>query len=390
MVKRLPVAVEREVLDLLASGLKGRVVAALTGVSKSRVYELRQEAGGMFRPANTSYCRRYLNREDRYEIARLHDQQYSIRAIAVRLGRAPSTISRELRFNATEAGHYAPEHADRVAWERQRRPKPSRLQQLPELRELVQQLLVKRYSPEQVSGRLKLLYPNEPLKQISYETIYRSLFVYPHGELQRELKAQLRRGRKLRHRRGTNARGQIPDAVSIHQRPEEVETRLVPGHHEGDLIMGSAASNSAVGTIVERTTGFLTLLHLPDGHTADKVAAAVSAQMSTLPAWFAKTLTWDRGKEMCGHAKITEATGIAVYFADPYCPYQRPTNENSNGLIREYLPKGSDLSVHTADVLQAIADELNDRPRKRLGYHTPNEAFANLLAQHQAGVATDP
>jgi IS30 family transposase len=344
----------------------------------------------MFRPANTSYCRRYLDREERYEIARLRDQQCSVRAIAARLGRSPSTISRELRRNAAEAGRYAPEHADRVAWERQRRPKPSRLQQLPELRELVQQLLNKRYSPEQVSGRLKLLYPNDPLKQISYETIYRSLYVYPRGELQRELRAQLRRGRRLRRRRGTDSRGQIRGAVSIHQRPEEVETRLVPGHHEGDLIMGSVASNSAVGTIVERTTGFITLLHLPDGHTAEKVAAAVTTQMSTLPAWFAKTLTWDRGKEMTDHAKVTADTGIAVYFADPYCPYQRPTNENSNGLIREYLPKGSDLSVHTAADLQAIADELNDRPRKRLGFHTPNEAFANLLAQQQAGVATDP
>jgi IS30 family transposase len=387
---RLTVAAERQVLDLLASGVHGLQVAALTGVSKSKVYALRQQAGGVFRPANASYDKRYLCRENRYEIARLRDQQLSVRQIATRIGRAASTVSRELRRNArASTGNYEPEHADRLAWERQRRPKPSKLSRHPVLREKVQELLDKRYSPDQVSGRLKLLHPNDPLMRVSHETIYQSLYVYPRGELKRELKAHLRRGRALRQRRGgTERRGQIRDAVSIHDRPEEIESRLVPGHHEGDLIMGSSASNSAVGTIVERTTGRVVLVPLPEGHTADKVADAVIAQMSALPPWFAKTLTWDRGHEMAGHAKVTAATNIAVYFADPYCPYQRGSNENTNGLLREYLPKGSDLSAHTAAELRAIADELNDRPRKRLGYHTPNEAFANLLAQEQARVAT--
>ena len=178
--------------------------------------------------------------------------------------------------------------------------------------------------------------------------------------------------------------------VSIPDRPDEVEPRLVPGHHEGDLIMGSTASNSAVGTIVERTTGYLTLLHLPHGHTADRVADAVTEQMTALPDWFIKTLTWDRGREMARHAQITAATGIQVYFADPHQPQQRGTNENTNGLIREYLPKGTDLSVHPAADRAAIAGELNDRPRKRLGYHTPTEMFASLLLDDLHRVATTP
>ena len=176
--------------------------------------------------------------------------------------------------------------------------------------------------------------------------------------------------------------------MSIHDRPEEVEGRLVPGHHEGDLIKGTVASNSAVGTIVERTTGYLTLLHLPQGHGAHQVADATITQMSGLPAWFAKTLTWDRGTEMCQHARITRTTKINCFFADPYTPQQRGTNENTNGLLREYMPKHTDLSVYTAHDLQVIAAELNDRPRKRLGYLTPNEKFANLLATEQKRVAT--
>ena len=196
----------------------------------------------------------------------------------------------------------------------------------------------------------------------------------------------------MRRRRGRrDARGQIIGAVPIGERPAEVEGRLVPGHHEGDLLMGSTASNSAVGTIVERTTGYLTLLHLPGGRDADAVAGAIIERMSELPPWFAKTLTWDRGKELARHQRIT-AAGLQVYFADPYAPWQRGSNENVNGLLREYLPKGTDLSRHTAGDLQAIAGELNDRPRKRFGYHTPREQLAKLLAQHDntERVATTP
>ena len=252
-------------------------------------------------------------------------------------------------------------------------------------------MLGRRYSPEQASGRLRVACPGDPAMRVSHETIYQSLYVYPRGGLRRELQACLRSGRTTRRRRGRQEmRGKIVGAVPIGQRPAEVTGRLVPGHHEGDLVMGSAASNSAVGTIVERATGYLTVLPLPRGHGAAAVADAIIEQMSALPPWFAQTLTWDRGKELAQHQRITAATGIAVYFADPYAPWQRGSNENTNGLLREYLPKGTDLSAWTPAQLHAIAAELNDRPRKRLGYHTPREAFAKLLADDQHRVATTP
>jgi IS30 family transposase len=382
----------REVLDCLAAGLSGMQAARLTGVSKSAVYVLRQKMGGVYRPPGVTYCDRYLDREERYELARLRESGLSIRAVARQMGRSPSTVSRELARNAApRTGHYQPERAHQLAWQRQRRPKPSRLAQHPALRARVQQLLALRHSPEQVSGRLRMLYPDDPAMQVSHETIYQSIYVYPRGGLRRELQASLRTGRALRRRRGRReTRGSIIGAVPIGQRPAEVQGRLVPGHHEGDLVMGTQASNSAVGTIVERMTGYLTLLPLPHGHSADAVAVAITGRLSTLPAWFAQTLTWDRGHELARHQAITAATGIGVYFADPHAPWQRGTNENTNGLLREYLPKGTDLSARTPAQIQAIEDELNDRPRKRLGYHTPREALDKLLTNHHNSVATTP
>jgi transposase, IS30 family len=307
------------------------------------------------------------------------------------LGRSASTISRELARNADpRTGGYQPGRAHRLAWERQRRPKPSRLSRHPRLRRQVQQMLDRRYSPGQVSGRLKVLFPGDPAMRVSHESIYQGIYLYPRGQLRRELQACLRSGRGTRKRRGRREmRGRIIGAVPIGQRPPGVEGRLVPGHHEGDLIMGSRASNPAVGTIVERTTGYLTLLPLPGGHDAASVADAVIEQISAVPGWFARTLTWDRGKELAQHQRITAATGIQVYFADPHSPWQRGSNENTSGLLREYLPKGTDLSARTAAQLQAIAADLNDRPRKRLGYHTPAEALAKLLEDDQR-VATTP
>ena len=394
---RLDPGVKRRVMDLLAGGLGPMQVAGCTGVSKSQVYVLHHQAGGVYRPPRTQYSDRFLSREERYEIARLREvrPRYSVRAIARLVGRDASTVSRELRRNVRVAtGRYEPEHADVLALERQQRAKAkvSKLSAEPALRAAVQVLLDRRCSPQQVSGRLRLLDPDNPRMNVSPETIYQSLYVYPRGGLRRELQGHLRSGRAVRHRRRRQpeTRGRIVGAVSIHQRPEEVAGRLVPGHHEGDLIMGSLGSHSAVGTIVERTTGYLTLVHLPDGYRADAVAQAVIDQLRQLPTWFTKTLTWDRGKEMAQHARITAETGIDVYFADPYAPYQRGSNENTNGLIREYLPKGSDLTPYTAHDLATIAAELNDRPRKRLGYYTPTEAFTTLLQQHQTGVATLP
>src|SRR5215469_2988884 len=387
----LPPERVRALLDQLSAGVKPYKAAQMAGVSVTFAYTLHHKMGGVYRPPGVTYSARYLDREERYELARLREAGLPLRQIAARLGRSPSTVSRELARNADpRSGGYQPERAHRLAWERQRRPKPSRLSQHPVLRARVQHMLDRRYSPDQASGRLNVAYPDDPAMRVSHETIYQSIYVYPRGELRRELQACLRSGRAVRRRRGRRqVRGKIVGAVPIGQRPPEVEGRLVPGHHEGDLIMGSKASGSAVGTIVERVTGYLTLLPLPGTHDAASVADAIIEQMSALPPWFARTLTWDRGTELAQHQRVTAATGIQVYFADPHAPWQRGSNENVNGLLREYLPKGTDLHAWTPAQLAAIAAELNDRPRKRLGYHTPNEAFAKLLAEDQR-VATTP
>jgi IS30 family transposase len=381
----------RELLGLVAGGLSANRAAKTAGVSKSFAYGLVKKMGGVrTRPEPESYCPRYLSREERYEIARLRDAGLGVRAVAARIGRPPSTVSRELGRNAAPRGSgYQPELAHQMARDRQRRPKPSKLSRNPALRAAVQGMLERRYSPEQASGRLKEMHPGDPSMHVSHESIYQSLYVYPRGGLKRELQASLRSGRAARRPRGRReTRGKIIGAVPIGQRPPEAEGRLVPGHHEGDLVMGSKASNSAVGTIVERMTGYLTLLHLPHGHTAVAVADAVIDRMTVLPSWFARTLTWDNGTEMARHQRIAEQAGISVYFADPYSPWQRGSNENINGLLREYLPKGTDLSRCTAAQLQAIEDELNDRPRKRFGYRTPREQLAKLLENQS--VATTP
>ena len=388
--KKLAPELVRATLDALRSGMNPRQAGEAAGVSTEYARQLNKKMGGVYRPPGTSYDSRYLDREDRYEIARLREAGLSIRKVAARLGRHASTICRELERNADpRTGRYQPERADRLAWERQRRPKPSKLSQNPALRDQVQGMLDGRYSPEQASGRLKVKFPDDPSMRVSHETIYQSLYVYPRGGLKRELQACLRSGRALRRPRGrADGRGRIVGSVPIGQRPPEAEGRLVPGHHEGDLVMGSQASNSAVAAIVERTTGYLTLLPLPHGHTADAVADAVIDRMTQYPAWFARTLTWDNGCEMARHARIAEQTGIGVYFADPYSPWQRGSNENTNGLLRQYLPKGTDLSQVTPAQLQAIQDELNDRPRKRFGFHTPREQLAKLLENRS--VATTP
>ena len=384
----------QELIFVLARrGLIPAQIARETGVSSRTIRRYLATLGGVPRPVDVEYDTRYLTQDERRELARLHDAGRSIRFIATRLKRAPSTISRELGRNRDQrTGHYLPDRAHTQAWHRQRRPKPSKLTANPVLRAKVQAMLTQRLSPDQIAGRLRVEFPDDKSMHVSHETIYQSLYVYPRGELTRELKACLRSKRTARQPRGQrNKHPRIKNMVSIHDRPEEVAGRLVPGHHEGDLIKGSTASNSAVGTIVERHSGYVTLLHLPDGFTAEKVAGAVVEQMSAMPAWFAKTLTWDRGTEMARHAEITARTGIQVYFADPYSPQQRPSNENTNGLLREYLPKSSDLSIYTRAELDHIAEELNDRPRKRLKYLTPSEVFANLLNDDLTkGVATTP
>jgi IS30 family transposase len=390
--RAVPPERERALLDLVASGMPPYKAARIAGVSASFAYGLARKIGGVSQSPAAPASDRYLSRDERYELARLREvvPALSMRQVAARMGRSPSAISRELARNKDpRTGGYQPERAHRLARERQARPKAPKLSRSPALRAAVQGMLDRRYSPEQASGRLKVDYPGDPSMHVSHETIYQSIYLYPRGELRKVLKAGLRRGRDARRPRGRReARGKIIGAVPIGQRPPEAEGRLVPGHHEGDLVMGSRDSNSAVATIVERMTGYLTLLPLPGGHDADAVAEAVTDRMTSLPPWFARTLTWDNGKEMARWARITSATGIQVYFADPYSPWQRGTNENTNGLLREYLPKGTDLRQHTPAQLQAIQDELNDRPRKRLGYRTPREEFDKLLAEDQSVATT--
>ena len=377
-------SVRRGVFGLLADGLSVREVAARAGVSVSVVRLWRSQVGGVVRHVVGS-SERYLDRDERYEIARLSEAGCSGREIARRLGRAPSTISRELRRNITPGrrggpSRYQPERAQQLAARRRSRPRPSKLTRCSRLRAWVQYRLDERDSPEQIAGRLPVEFSDDEAMRISHETIYRALYLRPRGELTRQLRAHLRSGRT--HRRPRSARtprGQILDAVSIHDRPEEIEGRLVPGHYEGDLIVGMKGSAAAIGTLVERTSGHLTLVHLPLDHTAATTAAALTAVVNELTSPF-RSLTWDRGHEMSHHTQFTEHTGITVYFADPYAPWQRGSNENVNGLLREYFPKGTDLADYTATQIKAAQDQLNDRPRKRLGFRTPNEVMADIMA----------
>jgi transposase, IS30 family len=299
-------------------------------------------------------------------------------AIASRLGRATSTVSREVAANGGRAGHRAWRAHER-ARERARRPKLPKLA-CPRLAAQVTAWLEEWWSPQEIARRLRIEFPTDPMMWVSHETIYQALFVQGRGELRRELARCLRTGRTARRRRGRRENpGRIPGMVMISDRPAEAADRAVPGHWEGDLILGKA-SKSAVGTLVERSTRFVLLLHLPDGKDARAVDEAMRTAIATLPGELFRSITWDQGKEMSRHAAFTIDTGIAVYFCDPHSPWQRGSNENTNGLLRQYMPKGTDLTVHSADDLALIARSLNNRPRKTLGYMKPSEKLTELLA----------
>ena len=303
---------------------------------------------------------------------------HSMNAIAQRLGRAPSTISREVAANGGRDG-YSAWHAHQRARGQARRPKACKLDRGP-LHDEVARRLQELWSPDEIARRLPLDFPDDPEMRVSHETIYQSLFVQGRGELRRELARCLRSGRTCRKKRGTTGgRGRIPNMVMISERPAEVEDRAVPGHWEGDLVLGTNG-RSAVGTLVERTTRLVLILHLEDGRAAVNVDAAMRKAIATLPEELRRSITWDQGAEMSTHAAFTTATGIPIYFCDPHSPWQRGSNENTNGLLRQYLPKGTDLSVHSAEDLAAIQRSLNDRPRKTLGYLTPSEAYAQVVA----------
>lgn len=302
----------------------------------------------------------------------------SLSAIARRLGRSPSTITREVNANSGRE-HYSAWHAHERARQQARRPKPCKLRRGRLLRE-VSRRLEQLWSPQEISRRLPLDYPGDPEMRVSHETIYQSLFVQGRGELRRELARCLRSGRMVRRPRGqAERRGRLPGMVMIADRPPEVADRAVPGHWEGDLIVGEGG-RSAVGTLVERTTRLVLLLHLKDSRGADSVDAAMRRAIASLPRELCKTITWDQGAEMARHAEFSLATDIPIYFCDPHAPWQRGSNENTNGLLRQYLPKGTDLSKFSAADLRRIQRSLNGRPRKTLGYMTPSEKFAELVA----------
>jgi IS30 family transposase len=299
--------------------------------------------------------------------------------IGCRIGCHRSTVKREVDNNGGRAGYKA-WRADRRAFENASRPKASKLMSNPALHDQVEIGLVKHWSPEQISARLIVDFPDDAEMRVSHETIYQSLFVQAKGGFKKEIVQCLRSGRTRRrpHSRVTKAGG-IKDMVMISDRPAEIEDRAVPGHWEGDLIIGKL-TKSAIVTLVERTTRYLMMIALEGDHKAETVAAAMAVQIQQLPTQLCRSITWDQGKEMANHAEFTIATDIDVYFCDPHSPWQRGTNENTNGLIRQYLPKGTDLSIHSQADLDKITDELNGRPRKTLGYMTPSETFNELVA----------
>ena len=382
--------------------------AAAIGVDRTTVANWIRQQGGLRprRHAAGGQPAGRLSYQDRVhlEVGLRHGE--SLRSLARRLGRAPSTISREVLRHRRRDETYSASHAQRLAYQAAARPQPLKLgvdTEHVELRRRVVAELAAGRSPRQVSERLRLETPPDAghAGRVAAETIYRALFLQARGGLKREVEAvlrarraaaqtatqpaALRTGRTVRKprtaRRGTGP-GQIPDRVSIHDRPPTTDTdgHWLPGHHEGDLILGKNCK-SAIGTIVERATGYLWLLHLPDGHTAEHVRAAICAQLPHWPAVLKQTLTWDQGKEMSQHKQISIDTGLQVYFADPHTPWQRPGSENVNGLLRQYFPKGSDLSIHSAAELQRVANQMNDRPRARLGYAKPIELMTELVLQ---------
>jgi IS30 family transposase len=323
---------------------------------------------------------RCLSFAEREEIAVARAGGESMRSIARRLGRSPSTISRELTRNAGATGGYRATTAHALAYERASRPKPAKLVTNVELRRKVEEDLRRRYSPEQIVGRLRRQFPDDPEMRVSAETIYQSLYVQSRGALRRDLTRCLRTGRALRRpcRQPGQRKNRIPDMINITERPAQADDRAVPGHWEGDLIIGKNNA-TAIGTLVERTTGYTMLVHLPDGYKAEQVRDALTAKIKTIPDILRASLTWDQGPEMRDWKEVSVAADIDIYFCDPHAPWQRGTSENTNGLLRQYFPKGTDLSVHSAMDLDWVATELNDRPRKRLDFAKPIEEIGPLL-----------
>lgn len=354
-------------------------IAQLFDRNHSSVQRILAETGGIS-PIPRCRSNRALTLSEREEISRGLVAGNSIRTLAAQLRRAPSTISREVKRNGGRECYRATQ-ADQATWMRGRRPKPCKLAENPDLAHIVANKLHALWSPEQIAGWLKRTYPDNASHQVSHETIYRTLYIQTRGALKKELLAYLRRTRIMRrsrhHTQKTDNHGRIVDAVSISERPATADDRAVPGHWEGDLLCGS--NNSQIATLVERQSRYLMLVKLP-GKDTGAVTNALIKNARKLPHELYKSLTWDRGKEMAGHKRFTLATDIQVYFCDPHHPWQRGTNENTNGLLRQYFPKGIDLSSYSQAKLSAIARKLNERPRKTLNYETPAQRFYQTVA----------
>jgi transposase, IS30 family len=356
--------------------------AAQVGTHRTQARRWIAACGGVRPRRGRDLKGRCLSFAEREEIALARARGETIRGIARRLGRSPSTISRELRRNADRGGGYRATMAHALAYERASRPKPAKLHTNLRLRAIVQDDLRRRYSPEQIAGRLRRQFPDQPEMWVSAETIYQSLYVQSRGALRRELTRYLRTGRALRKpgRQVGQRKNRIPDMVHISQRPPEADERRVPGHWEGDLLIGKR-NQTAIATLVERASGFAMLVALPDGYKPEQVAPALARKVQTLPEALRRSLTWDQGPEMRDWKQVHVAAGIEVFFCDPHAPWQRGSNENTNGLLRQYFPKGTDFSTVTETELDAVADELNDRPRKRLAFAKPTEQLVELLLQ---------
>jgi IS30 family transposase len=372
-------AEKTELWDRWQRGESLKAIGRAFGKPSSSIYYQVAPHGGI-RPAPRHRSRLALTLAEREEISRCIVAHHSCRSMARLLGRSPSTVSRELKRNGG-CDRYRAALADETAWARACRPKRCKLANNLGLRQAVARKLRLNWSPEQVAGWLKRAYPEDELFQVSHETIYRSLFVQARGVLKKELLRHLRSKRTIRRskRAGLNGdrRGQITDLVSISERPAAIEDRAVPGHWEGDLLSGS--KNSYIATLVERHSRYVTLAKVANKDTQTVVSALIK-QAKTLPNELYKSLTWDRGKELADHRRFTLATSIDVYFCDPQSPWQRGSNENTNGLLRQYFPKGTDLSVYSQTHLNKVARQLNERPRKTLGFETPAERFNTCVA----------
>ena len=379
MWRRFSEAERAEIWDAFERGESERTIALRLGRSKGSIRTfLLDNAGRRPRPPGGSELR--LSLAEREEISRGLASGRSLRAIATGMGRAPSTVCREVNANGGRSNYRALQ-AERSARRRARRPQVAKLVRCPRLRRVVEAKLAGYWSPEEISAWLARAYPDDPEMRVSHETIYMSLFVQGRGALRQELFRCLRQGRAQRRPQGkrqATGQGKIRDMVMISERPAEVEDRAVPGHWEGDLIVGTG--QRAIGTLVERSTRYVMLMRLPDGHGSAAVRKALAKTIVKLPTELRRSITWDQGPEMHEHARFTVDTGVQIYFCDPKSPWQRGSNENTNGLLRQYFPKGTELSGHSQAHLNAVARELNGRPRRTLGGMSPSQAFAEAVA----------